>query len=42
MEELAPSETKEETSKVQPEIEVDGGKPGPPHTLSGTAREEKP
>jgi hypothetical protein len=29
MEELAPSEMKEETSKAQPEIKDDGGTPGP-------------
>jgi hypothetical protein len=35
MEESALSETKEEPSTAQPEIEVDGGTPGPAHILSG-------
>jgi hypothetical protein len=33
MEESAPSETKEEMSKAQPDIEVDGGETRRPPTL---------
>jgi hypothetical protein len=35
MEESASSEMKEEMSKAQPKIEVDGGTPGLAHILSG-------